>query len=492
MLRLSCLLVSLLALPAHAAVTAAPVVEVAPLAPAAVDASATGAEPVAAEPVAPEPVAAEAPSPVMDAVEPSGESDPELLHQQQLQSAAKRIEVLRATVKATTPQQNFLSGLFSSSVRPVDSELLAEMDRFIARFSELPETAQVYQMKAQLHQRIESYHAAAVDWLMLLASYPASPLADEAHKALKQLAGDKLKKQAVTLQAMTDKLDLLSGNREQRVAGFLVFAGRLSEKEFAAPIAAEAAAFLVRNRSYPDEDRILDVLGHQQMQLDNEMAIYYFNELQALYPASPLLPESLLSVGNVQRNGLKHYPDAAVSFKAVIAKFPDSDEAKHAYESLADMYDQDMRDYSNAIKTYDAIIARYKNDSVVLRSLQSLARIYQSKTNQPLEAIAAYRKLADIFKDKDGLAALVQAEKLARYTVSDWKLSIEINRSIVNGYPKNDEAVQALYDNAGLYEEKLKDREQALKLYQEVLHTYPDHKLARDAKRHIVTLKQQN
>lgn len=471
MLRLSCLLMALLsALPVRAAEPAS-AVETAPL-----------ATPEAASAVAPVGV------PVMDSIAPTAETEPARLPGQQL--VAKRIEVLRATLAATAPQKNFLSGLFSSSVRPVDSALLAEMQRFIQRFPELPETAQVYQLKAQLHQRIEDYPAAALDWLMLLAAYPASPLTDEAHKQLKQLADRKLKQQAVTLQAMTDKLDLLSGEREQRVAGFLVFLGRLSDKDFAAPIAAECAAFLARNRSYPDEDRILDALGHQQMMLDNEMAIYYFNELQALYPDSPLLPESLLAVGNVQRNGLKRYPAAVTSFSEVIRKYPDSNEAKQAYEALANMYDLDMRDYGNAIKTYDAIVARYKNDSVVLRSLQALAHIYQDKTRQPLLAIATWRKLAEIYPDKDGLAALVQAENLARYTVSDWKLAIEINRLIVNGYPKDDEAVKALYANAGLYEEKLKDREQALKLYQEVVSNYPGHSLAKDAQRHIDALQQ--
>lgn len=474
MLRLSCLLVALLAaLPAQAAEQGGSV-EVAPL-----------AVPEAASSVS---SAATETAPVMDTIAPSGESEPERQRLQQL--ATKRIEVLRAAVKSSTPQKNFLSGLFSSSVRPVDSGLIAEMNRYIQRFPELPETAQVYQLRAQLHQRIEDYPAAAMDWLMLLAAYPASPLAGEARKALQQLADDKLKKQAVTLQALTDKIGLLSGEREQRVGGFLIFAGRLTEKDFAEPIAAECAAFLVRNRSYPEEERILDALGRQQMLLDNEMAIYYFNELQALYPDSPLLPGSLLAVGNVQRNGLKRYPEAAASFNALIAKYPDSDEAKHAYESLASMYDLDMRDYNNAIKTYNAIVARYKNDSVVLRSLQALARIYQDKTRQPLEAIATYRKLADIYKDKDGLAALLQAEKLARYTVSDWKLAIEINRSIVNGYPQDDEAVKALYANATLYEEKLKDREQAMKLYHEVVGTYPAHSLAKDAQRRIAALEQ--
>jgi len=50
---------------------------------------------------------------------------------------------------------------------------------------------------------------------------------------------------------------------------------------------------------------------------------------------------------------------------------------------------------------------------VVLRGLQALARIYQDKTHQPVQAIETYRKLAEIFKGKEGLEALTKAEKLA-------------------------------------------------------------------------------
>jgi tetratricopeptide (TPR) repeat protein len=175
----------------------------------------------------------------------------------------------------------------------------------------------------------------------------------------------------------------------------------------------------------------------------------------------------------------------------VISKYPDSKQAKQAYEALANMYDQDMHDYSNAVKAYDAIVARYRDDPVVLRSLQAQALIYQNKTNQPLEAIAAYKKLADLFKGKDGLAALLQAEKLAQYTVADWKLSIDINERIINSYPDSEEAPKALYANAAIYDGKLKDSEQALKLYQLFVEHYPGHSLAGQARQRIKALQPQ-
>jgi hypothetical protein len=44
---------------------------------------------------------------------------------------------------------------------------------------------------------------------------------------------------------------------------------------------------------------------------------------------------------------------------------------------------------------------------MVLRSLKAQALIYQNQTSQPLETVATYRKMAGIFKGKEGLAALL-------------------------------------------------------------------------------------
>jgi tetratricopeptide (TPR) repeat protein len=476
---------SLLAVPAYAEEeSAVPEAEtvVAPAPPAAAPA------PVAAEPPAPpaptppsKSAASESPAPI--------NAGAEELRKRQLQTSSGKIELLRAEVKATQVEKGFLS-FFSSAVRPVDTNLLAEMGSFIDLFPELAETAEIYHLKAQVHKRIENYHAATLDWLMLLAAYPDSKFAAEAHKGLKELSGNKLKKQAEIIKAMTDKISSLGGDRDQRIASFLIFLGTQNEADFALPIAAECAAFLGYNRTYLDEDLIVHAQAHQQMLVSNEVAAYHFNKLLALYPASPLRPDSLLSLGTIQRKGLKLYDRAVTSFKAVIEKYPDSGEAKQAYESLANMYDEDIRDYKNATRTYDAIVARYKDDPVVLRGLQAQALIYRDKTGQPKEAIASYRKLAETFKGKEGLDALLSAERLARNTIKDWELSIEINELIIAAYPDNDEAVKALFNNAEIHEDQLKNREQAIDLYKELIDRHPKHDLASDAKRRISSLEQ--
>lgn len=403
--------------------------------------------------------------------------------------APLRLEALRATVKATTAERGFFKSLFTSAVRPVDTELVAELGTFIEQFPELEESAEARHLKAQVNLRIDNFSAAALDWMLLVVAWPESKFVPEAHKGLKELGEGKLKKHAETLTAAKVKLATLTGERDQRVAGALAYLGTLREPELAAAIAAECAAFLRYNRDYAEEDRIVHAQGRQQMLLGNEPAIYHFDKLLALYPASTMRADSHLSLGTINRKGLKNFEKAAASFKTVIEKHADSEEAKLAYEALGNMYDEDMNDHANAIKTYDAIVARYGNDPVVMRGLQAQARIYQDKTGQPAQAIVAWRKLAELFKGPEGLDALLKAERLAYFIVRDWKLAIEINDLIIAGYPTDGEAANALYANAGIHEDKLKDKEQGIKLYRLYLEKHPNHALAGDAKRRIDMLE---
>ncbi len=399
--------------------------------------------------------------------------------------ALPKVELFRATVKNTTVKKNLFSRLMSASVNPVDTDLLLEMRSFTERFPDFPETAEVYHLMAQVHMRTDNYPAAAMDWLLLRAAYPASPFSKEAAKQLQGLASDDLKKHASTLKAMSAQLDSLKGDREERLAAMLSYLGGNTEKDFAVPIAEACTSFLVSNQSWLQEDVIDYAEARQTMLMDPQIAVYHFEKMLALYPASPLRASSMLSLGNVQRNSLRAYDQAAKSYNKLIEQFPSSEEAKQAYELLGAMYDEDMRDYPNAIRTYEAAVARYKNEPIVLRSLRAMANIQQNKTNQSARAIESYLKIADIFKGPEGLEALLAAERIASFNMRDWKTAIDINNRITAFAPQHEEAIKAQFNNASITEDELKDKEAAKKLYEEFVAKYPNHSLARDAKRRI-------
>lgn len=419
---------------------------------------------------------------------PPAESPASQLSIDQQALASKKIALFRAKVKETTTRKSFFSRLMSDAQRPIDVDLLLDMQRHVERFPELSETPEVLHLMAQVQQRTDNHTAAAIDWMMLRAAYPDSAFSTEAAKQLQSLAMDDLKKHADTLKTMSAQIEKLKGSRDARLAAMLGFLGGNTEKDFASPIMSACASFLLSNRTWQQEDVIEHALARQAMLLDPQVALYHFDKLLELYPASTLRADSMLQIGSVQRKALFDFEEAAKTYSSLIAEFPDSAETRLAYESLAAMYDEDMQDYPNALKTYETVVAHYKNGPIVLRALRSMASIQQNKSNQPAQAIASYLRIADLFKGQDGMAALLNAEQIALFNTRDWRKAMEINNRIIALAPQTEEAFKAQFSNADITENKLGDKEAARKLYAEFIAQLPNHALSREAKRRIDTI----
>jgi tetratricopeptide (TPR) repeat protein len=431
--------------------------------------------------------------PLTEAVEktpptPAASSDIEVPSLKKIRAltVAQQIELFRTTVKDTTQEKGMFSRIFSSDSNPIDNELLAEMHQFITRYAGLPQTDEVFNLVALVHKRTKNYPAAALNWTLLKVMYPQSSFVATANKQLKELSGDQLSKQAATIERINKQIASLSGDMDQRTGAFIGFLGTLSEASFATAISAESALFLARNETFLNEDEIESAIAHQSMLIDNDIALYRFNKLLALYPASTLRADSLLAIASIQREKLKFYDKAAKTYLVLIDKHPDSNETKLGYEALATMYNEDMRDYPNAIKTYDAIIAKYKKDPSVLHSLLMLEKVYENKTNQSDKAIDTYLKLADIFEQgPEGLNALLGAENIAINSTRNWTQAMSINDRISARSPNTEIALKAIYSNADITENKLGDKDKAKEMYENFIKEHPTHTLAKDAQKRL-------
>lgn len=419
----------------------------------------------------------------------AGTSNAEILRQINQDLIVHKINVFRSTVRTTTTVKNtnFFSRLVSSPANLIDAELLADMNQFTQRNLARPETAEVFHLKALVHQRDEKYYAAALDWLMLQVIYPDSAFAIEAAKQLKELSNDTLKKQAGVIANLAQAIPTLKGDRDQRIAQFLLQFNKLGEEGFASAVISEGEAFLFSNETYLSEDLIEHVIARQAMLVDNQIAIYHFNKLLTFYPTSTTRTDSLWSLANLQRKGMKQFDQAAKTYSKLITEFPDTTESKWALEVLAKMYEDDLKDYSNALKTHAAIVAKYNEEPIVLRSLNAMALLYQNKTNEPAKAIERYLKIADTFKGGEALDALIKAEKVAVIS-KNWKPAFEINTRITNLVPKTEEAAKALFGNADIAENQLNDKASAIKLYSSLIAQYPTHPLANDAAKRLAIL----
>lgn len=404
---------------------------------------------------------------------------------------SKKIEMLRKSVKESTPAKSGFS-LFSSASKPIDAELLAEAHQLFDRYSAQAEADEVLHLQASLHMRMNNFPAAALDWMLLKVMYPQSTFVAVANKQLKALSDDDLKKQATVIDKLNKKITTLSGETDQRVGMFLEFLGTFREESFAPAIASASSNFLLRNENYANEDVIESAIAHQSVMIDNDVALYRFNKLLALYPDSYLRANSYYSIASIQRDKQKNYDAAAKSFATLIDNHPDSNETKLGYEALAAMYNEDMKQYPNAIKTYEAIIAKYKDDPIVLRALLAQAKVYESRMDNPSKAIDSYLKLADIFdKGQDGLNALKEAEKIAEKSIKNWSQAIAINDRIIARVPNSDDSAISLFSNANLTESKLGDKEGAKALYQQLVKDYSAHKLSKDAQKRIDAIEKE-
>jgi tetratricopeptide (TPR) repeat protein len=478
------LMVSLTAAPVFAAEEPLPVAETAP-APAEPSAPVPGGNEPAPE-AAPAPAAKTAEVEAAAPVEAVAEPDSVRLKKARASLALQKIELFRAAVKDTTQEKGVFSRIFSSDSSPIDLELLQDMRYFTEAHAALPQTDEVFYLMAQVHKRMKSYQAAALDLAMLKVMYPESTFVHAASKQLKEMGDDQLSKFSGVISKINQRIESLTGDMDQRSGTFLAFLGTFREDSFAASISAECASFLARNETFQNDDMIENAIAHQAMLLDNDVALYRFTKLLALYPASELRADSLLSMATIQRDKLKLYDKAAKNFLLLIENHPDSNETKLGYELLATMYSEDMREYTNAIKTYDAIVAKYKDDPIVLRGLLALEKVYETKTNQPDKAIDTYLKLSEVFASgADGMNALLAAERLAVSSTKNWAVAIAINERIVARAPNSEDAVKAMYASADITDAKLGDKGKAKELYQGLIDKHPKHSLAKEAQKRI-------
>ena len=397
-----------------------------------------------------------------------------------------QIELFRTFIKDTSQNKGTISQVFSSKYNPIDIELLAEMRRFINLYAGLPQTDEVFHLMALVHKRTKNYSAAALDWELLKVMYPQSAFVATANKQLQELNVDQLSKQAAVIERMNTQIAMLSGDMDQRTGQFIEFLRASRDANFAAAIVAEAASFLARNKTFQNEDVIESAIAHQSMLIDNDIALYRFNKLLSLYPASNLRADSLLSIACIQRENLKLFDKASKTYLEIIKEYPDSNEAKLGYEELATMYNVDMHDYPNALGTYEIIITKYKKDPSVLYSLLSMEKIYENKTFQLDKAIASYLRVADIYdREQDGLNALVAAESIAFNSTSNWSLEMSINDRIVARAPNSEVAIKATFSNAEIVEEKLGDKDKAKVMYESFIAEHPAHALAKEAQKRI-------
>jgi len=404
------------------------------------------------------------------------------------QRAEANIELIRKQINDTRTEGGFFGSLFGDSETPLDLAMLQDLDDYLTIYGKQEFAADAWRMKAFLHERNNRKAAAVVDWMALMWIYPKSTLIPEANKQITALIKDAFEDDNSRLKSMLMNARLASGEQGDRWLSLLESLSQIKGDDFNKPIAELGKLFLVHFPDHVRADHAQAILA-DHLRKDDMVAIFHYSKLLSLYPQSRFRPASLLAIADIQREGLKAYTDATVTYRRLIDGYPDAEATKQGYENLALTYYKYLQDYENALNILTQVVNKFPNDPAALRSLKEMGEIYRIRTKQYELAIKAFRDLAGRFPGEEALVALGKASDIARSSLKDYPMTIEINDQIIRDYHDDDKAVAAMFENAQIYEDKLDQKSKAIEIYQQVVNDYPNDSHAKRAQRQISKLE---
>ena len=233
--------------------------------------------------------------------------------------------------------------------------------------------------------------------------------------------------------------------------------------------------FWLTNRKY---ERILGRVDSTTSEEFEEL-IVDLRKLVISYPSWPYSALAQLRIGNLY-NIQGKYDKALSEYKKVIEDFPSSTVVSaEALFVMGTIY-QRKNDEQTANKYFDRVQQEYPDTLTALNIPLYLARYYKSKgrieeSNLAYdEAIQRYKTV--INKAPDETKAILVLDYLVNcYNDREkWNEAIVSLRNIANRHPESASAQKALLIIARIYETKLKDKQKADAVYQEIIDKFPD------------------
>jgi cellulose synthase operon protein C len=248
--------------------------------------------------------------------------------------------------------------------------------------------------------------------------------------------------------------------------------------------AEEWAKFIDTYKTDPRCDRAFHYLGVCYLKADKlDLARRCFEIVIEHFPKFELLDATYLDLGvtqyNLARSGKPEmYDEAAASFQAVIARFPDG---KHVAEALyyrgESLYHRGKK--PEAVEMYTQLLAKFPDDHLAVDSLYALG-VSRDDLGQHAEAETAYRQFLEKYP-KDSLAAEVTMRRAAALmAMKQYAEAAALYAAIAAKYSADPLAPQALY-MAGFTALGQGDFMTSLKHATAFLAAYPDNRWTAEA-----------
>ncbi len=360
---------------------------------------------------------------------------------------------------------------------------LPQLEDWLARNPENPNSGEAQLLKANLHLKLGDYKSALIDLLKHFQAYPQAASAEGARKLFTDTLAkkaDKKTRPALEEASPAPGKTAVDFNISALLEKLSVSAG----EAYYDPLTAEFRDFFNRFPNYAKNDSLRLALAdlHQKNgeYLSSKLA---YEKMIQLHPLSPLLARAKRSLGGVLADNLKEFDKAIEVYQAIAASFPGTDEAWTAYSRLPALAERQKK-YDLAVEIYEKIIELYPDREETYNSYKAEARVLRSELNKFPEAVAVLNRLADKYKGERAIAALLLAAEIYRKDMKAGEDEVKMYDRIVAEYETDPQAPKALYAAGEVYD-KAKDTEKAREYYQKVMEKYPDDPLSKKAEKRV-------
>lgn len=341
-------------------------------------------------------------------------------------------------------------------------------------------------LKANLNLKLGDYRCAILNLIKLQQEYPDSDSSAAAGQLLSITADKKLNKKEKAILMEIAKAPGVSGKAD-RLAFVL---GEMSVKfgqDFYEPLTAEFTEFFGRFPAYAGRDWLQLALGMLYSQKkEYVLARLAYEKLILVYPESAHIARAKRLLGDVLAENLKDYLAAIKVYRDITEKYPGTPEAWAAYIQLPRLTER-QKQYALAVEVYENIIKLYPDKPEARDAFKSEARILREEMSKPAEAIAVLNRLADTYKDEKVVEELYLAAEIARKDVKDLDAEIKMYDRIAADYNASKEAPKALLA-AGQAFEKAKNLDKAKEYYEKIVKNYPEGATAKKAQKYMDAL----
>jgi TolA-binding protein len=375
----------------------------------------------------------------------------------------------------------FVKAAAEDSDSAVQDAAIENLGLFARRFPDSAHAPDALFLLAGLRVKRGDWQPAAATLLRVIYEYAGAPVELRAKSTYLELIANKAsRRQRPALN------DFVNGNdapdKADRLSAVWQKVADKAPDAFSSSAAEEIRDFLVRFPEHKDNDKLQAALARLHSADDKPAAaVVSWRKLLALYPESGLRAKAQLSIGDLYADALRDPKKAIDAYQDVISEYPDAGEVLPALQSSARLFEDKLRQYDLSVQMDERIVKTFPKTPASLAALKGIARLQRDRLSKPDEAIKTLLRLSAMHGGQDGVDALLLAAEIARRDLKDYGREAALRHQVSDDYASAKEAAPALYDAAGIYEDDVKDLAKAIATYKEVASKYPTHKLARKA-----------